>query len=278
MTGAPLGIIAGGGALPGAVAESVTAAGGEVFIVALSGAADKYIEVYPHAWVALGEAGKAMKTLKAAGCEKVLMAGKLQRPDFSRLKLDFKGMKLIPKLIAAARKGDNALLDAVSGSFSDEGFEVVGIADAAPGLLAPEGVIGRIRPQTEEIQDAERALAIVRAMGALDVGQAAVVASGLPLAVEAAEGTDAMLARIPQLPQHFRGSAEKRSGVLVKAIKPIQDGSTDLPVIGLATLEGAADAGLAGIAVEAGRALILEREALIRRADALDMFIMGMRG
>lgn len=276
MSTAPLGLIAGGGSLPEAVAQSVTADGGEVFVVALTGAAEPRMEVFPHAWVGLGEAGKAIKALKTAGCQNVLMAGKLQRPDFSQLKLDFKGVRLVPRLIRAAAKGDNALLDAVSGIFRDEGFSVIGIAEAAPGLLAPDGVIGGISPQEDDLADARKAFAIVRALGALDVGQAAVVASGLPLAVEAAEGTDAMLSRIPQLPSHFRGSAEKRRGVLVKAIKPIQDGSTDLPVIGLQTLRGAAAAGLSGIVVETGRALILDRPELIFEADRLGLFIMGM--
>lgn len=271
----PLGLVAGGGALPIAVAKSVSTAGRSVFMAALSGSADAVVEDYPHAWIGLGEVGKLIRMLRDAGCVEVLMAGKLLRPKFSELKLDAKGMMVLPRIAAAARNGDNAILDAVAALFAEEGFRVIGVAEAAPALLAPDGKIGRISPTKDQQADIAKAFAIVRALGALDVGQAAVVCEGLPLAVEAAEGTDTMLARIPALPAHFHGTAQKRSGVLVKAVKPIQDGKTDLPVIGLKTLEMAAAAGLAGIAVETGRALILDRKDLADAADAQEMFVIG---
>lgn len=270
----PLGIIAGGGELPCAIAESARESGRGVFVLALSD--DEWIGAWPHERVALGEAGKAFKALRAAGCEEVVLAGKLARPKFRDLKLDAKAMLVAPRIIAAARQGDDALLRAVSGLFEREGFRIVGAHEAAPGLLAPAGVLGRIKPSSDDEEDIAQACKIVRAMGALDVGQAAVVCEGLTLAVEAAEGTDAMIARVGELPEHLRGTAEKRRGVLVKAVKPIQDRRTDLPVIGVRTVRNAAAVGLAGIAVEASGALILSKNAVIAEADRLGLFLVGI--
>lgn len=269
-----LGIIAGSGDLPKAIAESARQAGREVFVLAL-GAGD-WIEAYRHEKISLGEAGKALKALHGAGVDDVVLAGRLARPKFTEIKLDAKGAMIAPRIIAAAKKGDDALLRAVVETFEREGFRAVGAQQAAPGLLAPAGVMGAVKPDAGDEADIAAAFAIVRRLGELDVGQAAVVADGLPLAVEAAEGTDAMLARIGALPAHFRGSEGKRCGVLAKAPKPIQDRKTDLPVIGVATVQNAAAVGLAGIAVEAGGALILGKPAVIAEADRLGLFVIGV--
>ena len=271
-----LGIVAGGGDLPLAIAESARQSGREVFVLALLGSAEEWVSSYPHEWASLGEVGKTIKALQAHACGEVLLAGKLPRPNFSSLKLDAKGVLAVPRVIAAARKGDDALLRAVVDLFEGEGFRVVGTAEAAPGLLAPQGQMGRIAPTEESGEDIVSAFKIVRAMGALDIGQAAVVCGGLALAVEAAEGTDAMVARVVYLPEHFRGTPAKRRGVLAKAPKPIQDRKTDLPVIGVQTVRNAAAVGLAGIAVEAGGALILGKHAVIEEADRLGLFLVGV--
>jgi DUF1009 family protein len=271
-----LGIVAGGGELPLAIAESARQSGREVFVLALLGSADEWVKSYPHEWASLGEVNKAIKALRAHDCGEVLLAGKLARPNFSNLKLDAKGVLAAPRVIAAARKGDDALLRAVVDIFEREGFRVVGTAEAAPGLLVRLGQMGRIVPSRESEQDIATAFKIVRAMGALDIGQAAVVCDGLALAVEAAEGTDAMVARVANLPEHLRGTPAKRRGVLAKAPKPIQDRKTDLPVIGVQTVRGAAAVGLAGIAVEAGGALVLGKSAVIAEADRLGLFLVGV--
>jgi UDP-2,3-diacylglucosamine hydrolase len=271
-----LGIVAGGGELPLAIAESARQSGREVFVLALAGSADEWVSSYPHEWASLGEAGKVVKALRAHDCGEVLLAGKLARPNFSNLKLDAKGVLVAPRVIAAARKGDDALLRAVVDLFEREGFRIVGTAEAAPGLLAPQGQMGRVAPSQQSEEDIATAFKIVRAMGTLDIGQAAIVCDGLALAVEAAEGTDAMVARVANLPEHFRGTPAKRRGVLAKAPKPIQDRKTDLPVIGVRTVRGAAAVGLAGIAVEAGGALILGKRAVIEEADRLGLFLVGV--
>ena len=268
-----LGIIAGGGDLPIAVAESAQEAGRGVFVVALKGSADEAVARFPHEWAGIGEVGKTLKHLRSQGCEEILLVGRVARPRFADLKVDAKGLLLLPKVIAAARQGDDALLRTLVASFEAEGFRIVGVTDAAPGLIAREGVLGRVRPAAEMASDIALAVKVVRTLGALDIGQAAAACDGLVLAVEAAEGTDAMITRVAALPEAIRGTPAGRRGVLVKALKPAQDGKTDLPVIGVATVRNVAAAGFAGIAIEAGRSLVINRKGVIEAADAAGIFV-----
>jgi hypothetical protein len=275
MTGT-LGIIAGGGELPRAIAESARGSGRAVFVLGLNGMTGPWAQGFPNEIVSLGELGRAMKALRAHACTDVTLAGKVQRPKFSEIRLDAKAMLAAPRVIAAALKGDDALLRSVVDMFEREGMRVVGAAEAAPDLIAKPGVMGRVRPNAENENDIVLAFQVARAMGAFDVGQAAIVCAGLTLAVEAAEGTDATIARIAQLPEHLRGSRGKPRGVLVKAPKPIQDGKTDLPVVGVETVRNVASVALAGIAVEAGGALVVDREAVVGEADRLRVFLIGI--
>jgi DUF1009 family protein len=270
-----LGIIAGGGELPVAIAECATEAGKPVFVAALRGIASEAVSRFQHEWVSLGETGRTLSLFREHGCGEVLLAGKVSRPKWADIKFDAKGLSKLPKVLAAAAKGDDALLRSLVDILEGEGFRVVAAAEAAPALLASSGALGKHRPSTRETSDIELAVKVVRALGAFDVGQAAAVCDGLVLAVEAAEGTDAMIARIMNLPANIRGSASARRGVLVKARKPTQDGRTDLPVIGTDTVKNAADAGLAGIAVEAGGALIVNKRGVIESADRLELFLFG---
>jgi DUF1009 family protein len=271
----PLGIIAGGGDLPIAIAQCAREAGRRVFIAGLRGIAGSEVEAFEHAWVSVGETGRAFRLLHEHECRDVLVAGKVARPTWADIKLDTRGMLHLPKVMAAARKGDDALLRSFVGILEGEGFRVVSAAEAAPALLSPEGVLGKIKPSAQDRADIDLAQRTVRALGALDIGQAAVVADGLVLAVEAAEGTDAMIARVASLPSNIRGAPGKRKGVLVKARKPTQDGKTDLPVIGVHTVANAAAVSLAGIAVEAGNSLIVNRQAAIEAADRAGLFLLG---
>jgi DUF1009 family protein len=271
-----LGIIAGGGDLPRAVAESARKVGRDVFVISLTGEANDWTAQFPREQVSLGEMGKTLRALSAQKCGDVIFAGRVDRPRFADLRLDAKGALVAPRIAAAALKGDDALLRAVVDVFEKEGHRVLSIAEAAPSLVVREGSIGRHRPSAEALQDIKKGFEVVARLGELDIGQAAAVCDGLVLAVEAAEGTDAMLARIPALPERLRGVPAKRRGVLVKAPKPIQDRKTDLPVIGVHTIANAASAGLAGIALEAGGALIVDRDDVVRAADAADLFVIGV--
>jgi hypothetical protein len=269
-----LGIVAGGGELPVAIAQSVRDTGRDVFVLAMPGA-DEELSDFPRENVGIGELGRAFSLLKNHGCKEITLAGRVSRPDWSGIRLDVRGALALPKVVAAALKGDDAIMRTMIGIFENEGIGVIGTADAAPGLIAAPGVYGRHKPSEQSLQDIKQARDVIYRMGELDIGQATAVCEGLVLAVEAAEGTDAMLERIPQLSKSQRGTTERRRGVLVKAPKPHQERRVDLPVIGTRTIELVAAGGLAGVAVEAGAALILRKDKLVRLADGLGLFIMA---
>lgn len=271
----PLGLIAGLGELPVAIAENAVSTGQGVYVLRLKGFEEPRLSHYPGTVVGLGEIGAVMDRLKTAGCQEVVFAGNVSRPDFKNLKLDFKGIALLPKVIAEARKGDDALLRVLVNEFEKNGFRVIGSDAAHASLLAPEGHIAGPQPNARDFQDIDVAARVAAAAGALDIGQGCVVCDGLVLAVEAQEGTDEMLRRCANLPEAIRGNSVDRRGVLVKRPKPVQERRIDLPTTGVSTIELAAAAGLAGIAIEAGGALMLNRALMEQRARELGIFILG---
>jgi DUF1009 family protein len=271
-----LGLVAGGGALPIALAQRCRAAGRPLFVVRLRGFADPALAAFEGEEAGIAEIGRVLDLLRRSGCDAVCLAGVVKRPDFSALKPDLKGLQVIPGAVAAARHGDDALLRYLVGVFEREGFAVEGAQTVDAGLTLPEGPLGAVAPGPEHAADVAAALATARAVGALDIGQAAVVADGLVLAVEAQEGTEAMLRRCAELPPALRGTAQARRGVAAKAPKPIQERRVDLPVIGPDTVERAAAAGLAGIAGEARGVLVLDRAGVIEAADRLGLFVVGV--
>lgn len=270
-----LGIIAGGGALPARIAAACRAREEPFHIVRLSGIADKSLTAFDHDDCAIGEAGKILRVLKQQNCDGVIFAGHVRRPDFSSLKVDWRGAALMPRAIAAAARGDGPLLSVLVETVEAEGMLVVGAEEALSDLAAPAGAIGKIEPRDEDFDDIRKAAAVINALGSFDIGQAAVVAEGFVLAVEAAEGTDAMLERCAAPP--LLGE-RKRSGVLVKRPKPGQELRVDLPVIGPETVRNAARAALSGIAIEAGCALIIDRDIVIQLADEAGLFVYGFTG
>lgn len=270
-----LGLIAGGGALPQLVARACAADGRLGCVIALSGFAEP--EDFDAPVVrGIGQFGRVVRDLKEAGCDAVCFAGIVTRPDFRHFVPDLEGAKLLPRLLAAAVRGDDALLRVVVGAFEDRGLTVVGADTLSSALLAPEGQLAGNVDFDRHRDDIRRAMEAAAAVGALDAGQGAVVCDGLVLALEAQEGTDAMLARVAGLPENIRGTPQSPRGVLAKRPKPGQERRIDLPVIGVTTIEGAAAAGLAGIAVEAGAALILGREAVDEAARRHGIFVVGI--
>ena len=271
-----LGLIAGGGDLPVRLAGQCQAVGRPLFVLRLKGMADPALQAFDGAEAGIAELGKGIAALKGAACEAVCFAGVVKRPDFAALKPDLRGLKALPGVIAAARRGDDALLRFLVGEFEAEGFTVEGAHEVAAGMTLAHGPLGRLRPGPEHMLDIHKAFHVAGEIGRLDVGQGAVVCEGLVLAVEAQEGTDAMLARCADLPLALRGSPEARRGVLAKRPKPIQEQRVDLPAIGVATVLGAARAGLAGIVGEAGKALVMDHAAVARTADELGLFVYGL--
>ena len=271
-----LGLIAGGGGLPREIIRACLAADRPLLVVRLRGFADPDLGGEAGVESGLAELGRTLKLLREHGCDSVCFAGLVSRPDFSALRPDLRGLAALPGVAAAATRGDDALLRFLATEFEREGFRVEGADTIVAGLTVAEGPLGRHAPGAEHQLDIERAMAAARALGRLDIGQAAVSARGLILAVEAQEGTDAMLRRCADLPAALRGTERAPVGVLAKTPKPVQDRRIDLPTIGVATLVAAARAGLAGVVGEAGALLIIDRAGVVQTADELGLFVLGL--
>lgn len=274
MTGHGLGIVAGGGELPCAIAIRAREEGRAVFVLALRDMTGDWVNDFPHEWVSMGQIGRTVALLRSHECREMVLAGYVSRPNFLNLRYDAKGLSWLFPVLWAMRRGDNTLLDAMVGLFEGEGLQVKGVADVAPWLQIPLGSLGRISPSSQDEKDIALAMSAARKQGALDVGQAVVVRDGRILAVEGKDGTDAMLKTLHEFPVSERRDGAR--GVLVKALKPMQDRRTDLPTIGVATIENAAAAGLAGIAIEAQTALVLDRASVVKAADACGIFVTGV--
>jgi UDP-2,3-diacylglucosamine hydrolase len=267
VSGAPrLGIVAGGGALPARLIAACQASKRDVFVLALEGQAEKsLVEGVPHRWNRLGAVGAGLVRLKEAGVAEIVLAGHVKKPGLVALRPDSKAMAVLARLAGGLAAGDNAILSAVVRMLEDEGFRVVAAEDVLGTLLARAGPYGTLIPDDAARADIAAGIAAARTHGAADRGQAVVVRAGAVVGREDESGTDALLAR-----------SAGRGGVLVKVAKPGQERRADLPAIGPDTVDNAARAGLAGIAVEAGAALVLDPGEVARRADAAGLFVVGV--
>jgi len=271
-----LGIIAGRGRFPAVIAAEMAARNIPLHIVGIRGEASDAIEQFPHTWIRWGEVGKLFGALKSNACTDIVIIGGVNRPDFDKVRFDLGAIKTLPFLLSLAKGGDDHVLSSIVRFFEDKGYRVHGAGDVVPDLLAPEGRMSAKAPSSKDKDDIALALNVVRALGRLDIGQAAVVSRGHVLAVEAAEGTDAMLRRCAEIRKLGRTHGV-HTGVLVKAPKPGQEERIDMPTIGAETMRRAADAGLAGVAVTAGHVLLAEREQTIAAADENGLFLVGDR-
>ena len=273
---APVAIICGGGGFPLAVAQAARRSGREVFLVGLHGAADPDIAAFPHMWLKLGEFGKLFRALTERGVAHLAIIGNLTRPDFSDLRLDFGGVKRLPDIARILRGGDDHALRGVVRFFEGEGYTVLGPHELAPALLAPDGAMTRRAPDEAAREDIALGFALGAALSPFDAGQAVIVAGRRVIAVEAAEGTDAMIERVAQLRASGKLRLKGRAGVLVKAPKLGQDLRVDLPAIGARTIAAAAAAELEGVALAAGGVLVLEREQVAAQAERAGLFLVGL--
>lgn len=268
----PLGIVAGSGALPRRLIEHCRNTGRDVFVLAIDGEATaETVRGVPHAWCRLGAAATALELLHGARVEELVLAGGVRRPSLASLRPDWRAARFFAR-IGFRALGDDGLLSAAIKEIEREGFRVVG-ADTLLGEAAtmPDGPVGALHPDEAAFADIEYGFRIIRAIGALDIGQAVVVQQGMVLGIEAIEGTDALVRRCAQLRRDGPG------GVLVKGEKPGQERRVDRPVIGPQTVTVAAESGLRGIAAEAGATLLLDRDAVARAADAVGLFVVGVR-
>ncbi|EFM63106.1 phosphatidate cytidyltransferase [Brucella sp. NF 2653] len=266
-------VVGGNGLLPIKVAETLQNAGQAPFLVPLRGEADPVLYNYEHQEISVVEFAKLVRSMKAAGVSRVVLAGGVRnRPHVRDLKFDWPTLRAVPYVLGALGKGDDALLRAFIGLLESFGFKVVGAHEVVPDLLSPlPACLTRITPDARERRNIALAMEAALKLGDLDVGQGAIAAGGRVVALEGAEGTDLMIERVCEL--RTAGRISRRGGVLVKMAKPRQDERADLPAIGLSTVENAERAGLAGIAIEAGRTFILGFGETLAAANKKGLFI-----
>lgn len=267
-----IGLIAGSGKLPEEVIKSCISLNKKIFVVYLEGSNDEFelLQNVPHIRLGIGSVGKAIRTFKGEGIKHIVMAGGIKRPKLSALKPDSGGIKLLAHISAAKLSGDNSLLSTVIKFFENSGFIIIGVDKLLHEVLMTQGKLGQIEPHKNSFIDIHLGMEVARAIGNLDIGQGVVVQNGVVLGVEAIEGTDALLERCKNL------KLEGAGGVLVKMKKPMQDTRIDLPTIGVDTIINAHKAGLRGIALEAGSALVIEKSKVIAVADRLNFFVIGV--
>ena len=275
----PIGILAGSGSLPVEIARAIRASGGEVQIVAINPDIDAALSAFPLVRLGLGQVGAILRAFRSARCRELVIVGANARPDLATLRPDLGLLLNLPRVARLLYAGgDDGLLRIVVRFFEAKGFTVVGPGEIMPALVVGAGALTRGGPSVDDAADILLGSSIVKTLGRYDVGQAVIVSGGAIIAIEAAEGTDKMLARVAErrnrLAQGVSADSPPR-GVLVKRPKPDQELRIDLPAIGPATVKGAVEAGLAGIAVLAGQALAAERPELIARANAAHVFVYG---
>ncbi len=262
-----LGILAGGGRLPRLLIDACVAQARPYAVIAFEGQADPANVVDEHTtWCRLGAGALILKTLKRNSVEDVVLAGSIRRPNWRELRPDLWGAGFLLRTAALA-KGDDGLLRELLKVFEERGMTVIGADDVAPDLVTPTGCRTQHRPSETERKDIRIAAAAARDLGRADKGQAAVAANGQVVALENQSGTDAMLSNIGD---------QARGGVLVKCAKPEQDLRVDLPAVGPSTVAHAHAAGLAGIAIEAGRSLLIDGDTVVAEADRLGLFVLGI--
>lgn len=272
-----LAIIAGGGLLPRYVAEAARARGETPYILALRNEAGDDWSDFDHEVISIGNYAGIGAAFRRHGIGRAVLSGWVRRrPEWRDIHAPLRMLLAVPSVVRTLLKGgDDAVLRMVIRLIEAEGVRVVGAHEIVPDLLGCEGPLGKVAPDRDAEADIAAATAAAQALGRLDVGQGAVAVGGRVVALEGAEGTDGMLERVAALRAAGRIS-RRRKGVLVKLCKPGQDMRADLPAIGVETLSRARAAGLAGIAVEAGRSLVLERDAIIAEADAHGLFVTGV--
>jgi hypothetical protein len=273
----PIGVIAGSGVLPFALADSLMARGITPILFALKGSCDGAdLARYRHHWIPIGAFGRLRHLLRAEQCHDVLFIGALVRPSLSELRLDWGTIRVLPAVFAAYRGGDDHLLKGIGEIFERDGFRLLGLKDVAPDLLMPEGCMTRVRPNQAAEADIAKGRAVLAALSPFDIGQGCVVIDGHVVAVEDTGGTDGLLQRVALLRSEGRLRAKPGHGVLVKAPKSGQDLRFDLPALGPKTIDGVIAARLAGVAVVAGHTVVAEPQAMVNAADRAAVFVMGV--
>ncbi|MEP3438702.1 MAG: UDP-2,3-diacylglucosamine diphosphatase LpxI [Hoeflea sp.] len=273
-----LAILAGQGRFPVLVARAVRDLGHDPYIFGIKGEADQDWSGYDHCQINIADLKQFARVVRLQAIGSVILAGGIgRRPDLIDIRPTWRSLTgFLTSLRVIVSGGDDKILRFAISVLENEGVKVLAAQQVAPALLGRLGPLGRVRPGSADVQDIEAASEAALALGRLDVGQGAVSVGGRVIALEGLEGTDAMLARVADLRAGNR-LPSGRGGVLVKLCKPGQDERADLPSIGTDTVANAHAAGLAGIAIEAGRSLVLERDRVVGEADRLGLFVTGIQ-
>jgi DUF1009 family protein len=270
-----LAVIAGSGKLPDLIISQLKQSNRSFIVLGLEGnASPRMAKGTNHIFIRLGELGKALAFLKQNQVKELVFAGKLQRPSLASIKPDMKGIAFLGKLgleLLKSGAGDDKILSQLIKLLEAQGFKVIGPEKLLPSLLTPTGVLGKLKPTKQDYQDIKLGKAVLSALSPSDVGQAVIVENSYVLGIEAAEGTDKLISRCGKLRKE-----RVRSGILIKMKKSGQEIRIDLPSIGLKTIEAAHKAGLKGLALEAKHSLIIDLDAVIKKANALKLFLIGI--
>ncbi len=272
-----LAIIAGDGFLPIYLAQAARDAGDEPLMIRLRNESAQAFQGFETVTASIADIAGFASIFRQHGINRVVLSGAVKRrPDWRDIRPNWKALRQLPSLVGKLISGgDDALLQAAIGIIEAQGCTVVGAHEIAPALLARVGALGIHQPSDDDLRDVTKAAEAATKLGELDIGQGAVSIGGRVVALEGVEGTDQMLHRVAVLRAEGRISA-RRKGVLVKLCKPQQDMRADLPSIGPSTVENAVRAGLAGIAVAAGRSLVLEEDKMVAAANEAGIFICGI--
>jgi DUF1009 family protein len=264
-----IGLIAGNGRFPKLFAENARRLGYRVSAVALTGETEAALEqcVDRIHWISLGQLGKLIKAFKRDGVGQAVMVGGVKKTHlFANVRPDFRALALMRRL--TVRK-DDMILRAIAAELEDEGIRIRESTFGLEGLLVEEGMLARRSPTQTEWRDIRFGWEVAQAIGKLDIGQCVVVKDRVVVAVEAVEGTDQAIRR--------GGALAKGGAVVVKRFKPQQDLRFDLPTVGTGTIEVMVESGASVLAVEAGRALFLDRAEAIAMADKAGIAVVGIK-
>lgn len=269
-------IIAGNGVLPIYIRDELISNGHKPILIGVHNEITNRLIKHADAVLTFGQVGKLFELLKANKVDRVIFAGGItNRPDYKNLKLDLLTIKEMPRLLKIVFGGDNSVLTKISTYFETKNITVVGAHEIVPNLIAKNGFIAGKFSKRHAIPTIRLAVDAAKTIGALDVGQATIAEDGRIVALEAVEGTDAMLLRVASLRKSGRLNATPKISVLAKMLKPEQDMRADLPSIGPKTITMVSKAGLKGIVIEAGKSLILDFDATVQKAEKLNIFIYG---
>lgn len=264
-------IIAGSGKLPKILADAARNKGFNPHIITIEDQHNIALNSFDHIEIKLGQLGKAIKYLQKNNISQICFAGKISRPATSKLQLDIEGIKFLASLgIKKLSGGDDELLNHVVKFFERHKIQVIAPNELCPEIAAEKGVLGKIKPLKGDVEDIKYGEDILKTLSPYDIGQAVIIENKYVLGVEASEGTDQLIKRIKSYKK------EKDFGVLVKRAKINQHPKMDLPTIGMQTLKNVIASNLSGIAIEAGKTLIVDRKKLVAMADKHKIFIIGI--